>query len=54
MVGRIWKYYNLYVKKENLPKLVEPVEPIYNDIRVIISAVTPAVVSSNSSIKTPA
>jgi hypothetical protein len=54
MADRIWKYYNLYIKKENLPKLVEPVKPVYSNIKVIISAVIPIVISSSNSVKTPA
>jgi hypothetical protein len=48
IADRIWKYYDLYVKKENLPKLVEPIKPIYSDIKVIISAVILVVISSSS------
>jgi hypothetical protein len=33
---------------------VEPVEPVYSDIKVIISAVIPAVISSSGSVETPA
>jgi hypothetical protein len=33
---------------------VEPIKPVYSNIKVIISAVIPVVVSSSSSIKTPA
>jgi hypothetical protein len=51
---RVWKYYNLYIKKEDLPKLVEPIEPVYSDIKVIISIVIPTVVSLSGSIETPA
>ena len=51
---RVWKYCDPYVKKEDLPKLVEPVEPVYSDIKVITSAVIPAVVSSSGSVETPA
>jgi hypothetical protein len=54
MVDRIWKYYDLYIKKENLPKLVEPIKPVYSDIKVIISAVIPAVISWSGSVETPA
>jgi hypothetical protein len=50
----MWKYCDPYVKKENLPKLVEPVEPVYMDIKIIILVVTPVVVSSSSSVETPA
>jgi hypothetical protein len=51
---RVWKYYDPYVKKEDLPKLVGPVEPVYSDIKIIISAVIPVVISSNGSVETPA
>ena len=51
---RVWKYYDLYVKKENLPKLVEPIKPVYSNIKVIISAVIPVVISSSGSKETPA
>jgi hypothetical protein len=33
---------------------VEPIKPIYSNIKVIISAVIPAVVSSSNSVETPA
>jgi hypothetical protein len=33
---------------------VEPVKPVYSNIKVIISAVIPIVVSSSGSIETPA
>jgi beta-mannanase len=33
---------------------VEPVEPVYSDIKVIILAVIPVIVSSSGSIETPA
>jgi hypothetical protein len=33
---------------------VEPIKPVYSDIKVIISVVIPAIVSSSSSIETPA
>jgi hypothetical protein len=49
---RIWKYYNLYIKKKNLPKLVEPIKPVYSNIKVIILAVIPVVISSSGSIET--
>jgi hypothetical protein len=52
MVDRVWKYYDLYIKKENFLKLVEPVEPVYSNIKVIISAVIPIVISSNSLVET--
>jgi hypothetical protein len=51
-VDRVWKYYDLYIKKEDLPKLVEPIKPVYSNIKVIISAVIPTVISSSSSIET--
>jgi hypothetical protein len=54
IADRVWKYCDLYVKKEDLPKLVEPVKPVYSNIKVIISAVIPIVVSSSGSIETPA
>jgi hypothetical protein len=54
IADRVWKYCNLYVKKEDLPKLVEPVKPVYSNIKVIISAVIPVIVSSSSSVETPA
>jgi hypothetical protein len=50
---RIWKYYDLYIKREDFPKLVEPVKPIYSNIKIIISIVIPIIVSSNSLIETP-
>jgi hypothetical protein len=53
IADRVWKYYNLYIKKENLPKLVEPIKPVYSDIKVIISAVIPIVISSSGSVETP-
>jgi hypothetical protein len=49
---RIWKYCDLYIKKEDLPKLVEPVKPVYSNIKVIISAVIPIVISSNGLVET--
>jgi hypothetical protein len=51
-VDRVWKYYNPYIKKKNLPKLVEPVKPVYSNIKVIISAVIPVVISSSGSVET--
>jgi pantothenate kinase len=33
---------------------VEPVKPVYSDIKVIISTVIPIVISSSSSVETPA
>jgi hypothetical protein len=51
---RVWKYYDLYIKKEDLPKLMEPIKPVYSNIKVIILAVIPAVISSSGSIETPA
>jgi hypothetical protein len=33
---------------------VEPVKPVYSNIKVIISAVIPIVISSSGSIETPA
>jgi hypothetical protein len=33
---------------------VEPIKPVYSNIKVIISAVIPVVVSSSGSIETPA
>jgi hypothetical protein len=51
---RIWKYYDLYVKKEDLPKLVEPIEPVYSDIKIIILAVIPIIVSSSGLVETSA
>jgi hypothetical protein len=53
IIDRVWKYYDLYIKKKNLPKLVELVEPVYSDIKVIISAVILVVVSSSSLVETP-
>jgi hypothetical protein len=52
IANRVWKYYDLYIKKENLPKLVEPVKPVYSNIKVIISAVIPIVISSSGSVET--
>jgi hypothetical protein len=52
MANRVWKYCDLYIKKENLPKLVEPVEPVYSDIKVIISVVIPVVISSSNLVET--
>jgi hypothetical protein len=52
MANRVWKYYDLYIKKENLPKLVKPVKPIYSDIKVIISVVIPVVISSSNLVET--
>jgi hypothetical protein len=54
MANRVWKYYDLYIKKENLPKLVEPVKPVYSNIKVIILAVIPTVISPSGLIETPA
>jgi subtilase family serine protease len=54
MVDRVWKYFDIYVKKENLPKLVEPVKPVYSDIKIIILAVILIVISSSSLAETPA
>jgi hypothetical protein len=53
IAGRIWKYYNLYIKKKDFPKLIELVEPVYSNIKIIISAVIPIVISSNSLVETP-
>jgi hypothetical protein len=54
MADRVWKYYDLYIKKEDLPKLVEPVKPVYSNIKVIILAVILIIVSSSSLVETPA
>jgi hypothetical protein len=32
---------------------VEPVKPVYSDIKVIISAVIPTIISSSGSVETP-
>jgi hypothetical protein len=53
IANRVWKYYNLYIKKEDFPKLVEPVKPVYSNIKVIISVVILAVVSLSGSVETP-
>jgi hypothetical protein len=52
-VDRVWKYCDLYVKKKDLPKLMEPIKPIYSNIKVIILAVIPIVVNSSGSVETP-
>jgi hypothetical protein len=33
---------------------MEPIKPVYSDIKVIISTVIPIIISSSSSVKTPA
>jgi hypothetical protein len=54
ITNRVWKYYDLYIKREDFPKLVEPVEPIYNNIKIIILTVIFIIINSSSSVKTPA
>jgi hypothetical protein len=43
----------IYISRKNFPKLVEPVKPVYSDIKLIISAVIPAVVSLSNLVETP-
>jgi hypothetical protein len=49
---RVRKYYDLYIKKKDFPKLVEPINPVYSNIKVIISAVIPIIISSSGLVET--
>jgi hypothetical protein len=40
--------------KKDLPKLVEPIKPVYSNIKIIILTVILVIVSSSNSIETPA